>query len=179
MVYVFLAEGFEEVEALTPVDVLKRTGIEVKTVGVTSKTVISSHGLIVTTDITQAQLDVKDLNMIILPGGMPGTLNLEKSDIVKSTIDYCMNNKIGVAAICAAPSVLGHMGYLRNKDATCFPGFEKDLIGANVKNAAVCVDDNVITARGAGVALEFSFAIVEYMTSSEIANKIKSEMQCR
>ena len=130
MIYVFLANGFEEIEALAPVDILRRAELEVKTVGVGGKTITGSHGITVTADIEEKDVTTDDMKLMILPGGMPGTLNLEKSPIVTTCAEYCAKNDIYLAAICAAPSVLGHLGLLNGKEAICFPGYEQELTGA-------------------------------------------------
>ena len=122
MIYLFLADGFEEVEALTPVDYLRRCELEVKTVGVHGKMVRGSHGITVIADCTMYDVELDQAQMIILPGGMPGTLNLEKSRMLQGLIDLCTERNIPIAAICAAPSILGHKGLLEGKKATCFPG---------------------------------------------------------
>ena len=140
MIYVFLANGFEEIEALAPVDILRRAELEVKTVGVGGKTITGSHGITVTADIEEKDVTTDDMELMILPGGMPGTLNLEKSPIVTTCAEYCAKNDIYLAAICAAPSVLGHLGLLNGKEAICFPGFEGELKGATISEKPVCVD---------------------------------------
>ena len=156
MIYVFLAEGFEEVEALAPVDLLRRAKKEVQTVGVTGKVVTSSHGVPVTADLTQEELSLNgNVEMIVLPGGMPGTLNEEASEVVQNAIAFCAANDRYIGAICAAPSILGHLGLLQGKTAVCYTGFEKDLKGAAIGADGVVTDGKIITARGAGVALEF------------------------
>ena len=169
MIYVFLADGFEEIEALCPVDILRRGGIEVKTVGVGAKTIVGAHGIPVVCDLcdTEAQLD-ENLEGIVLPGGMPGTINLENSSIVNKFIDYANENNLLMSAICAAPSILGHKGILKGKKATCYPSFEKDLIGADFLAEPVVCDGNIITARAAGVALDFAFKLLEYLTGKEM-----------
>lgn len=171
MVYVFLANGFEEIEALTPVDCLRRCELDVKTVGVGGRVATGSHGIKTVADIDDFEVKLDNgLDMIILPGGMPGTLNLEKSEIVQSAIDYCAKNNITIAAICAAPSILGHKGLLTGKTAVCYPGFEDQLYGASVLADAPCVTDgNIITACGMGAALEFSCEIIKKLTSGERA----------
>ena len=132
MVYVFLANGFEELEALAPVDILRRAKADVKTVGVSGMNVTSSHGVAVTADISADELILNDdLEMIVLPGGMPGTLNLEASEIVQRSVDFCADNDRYIAAICAAPSILGHKGLLKGKKATSFPKFNSELEGAD------------------------------------------------
>ena len=179
MVLVFLAEGFEEVEALTPVDVLRRCKAEVRTVGIGSKTVTGSHGIPVTADLTEDQITFGDLEGIILPGGMPGTLNLEASLTVQKYLDYAVEKDLYICAICAAPSILGHKGLLGGKKATCFPGFEKDLIGAKVKNDLAVADGKIITGKGAGAAMEFALLIAEKMCGKDISEKTRKSLQCR
>lgn len=180
MVYVFLANGFEEMEALAPVDLLRRAGVEVFTVGVGSDMIVSSHNIPVKTDTTVDKIVLKDeLEMIVLPGGMPGTLNLEANGIVQSSIDYCVENKKYVCAICAAPSILGHKGLLKGRNAICFPGFEEDLCGAIISEKYVVSDGNFITARGAGVAVDFGLEIVKALGGSELSNKIRETIQCQ
>ncbi len=178
MIYVFLAEGFEEVEALAPVDVLRRAGFDVKTVGVTGKYVTGSHGIKVEADITTEQLDVNGLQAVILPGGMPGTLNLKADEKVKEYITYAAENNIIIGAICAAPSILGSMGLLKGKKAVCFPGFESELSGAEVVNMPTVRDGNIITAKGAGAALPFGFKLLEALTDTETALNLSENMCC-
>lgn len=172
MVLVFLANGFEEIEALTPVDCLRRCEIEVVTVGVGNRVVTGSHGIKVVADLDDLALTMNDsVEMIVLPGGMPGTLNLEKSEIVQSAVDYCIDHDIPIAAICAAPSILGHKGLLQGKKATCYIGYEDQLVGAEVVTDKPCVTDgNIITACGMGAALEFSCEIIKKLISSERAD---------
>ncbi|MDE5917506.1 MAG: DJ-1/PfpI family protein, partial [Oscillospiraceae bacterium] len=172
MIYVFLAEGFEEIEAITPIDMLRRCELDVVTVGIGSKNITGSHGITVSTDIEESNIILDDnIEMIILPGGMPGTLNLEASDYVQKAIDYCADKNKYIAAICAAPSILGHKNLLHGKNATCYKGLEDHLIGANIVFDDVAVDGNIITSRGAGTALPFSFALIKLLISEE-----KSEM---
>lgn len=182
MIYVFLANGFEEVEALTPVDVLRRAEKEVITVavGTGSSVVTGAHGIPVLADIPESEIQLnRCLEMIVLPGGMPGTLNLEKSEAVGNAINYCIKNDIWVGAICAAPSILGRKGLLQGRNAVCFEGFESQLFGANVLYDSVCADGKFITARGAGVALEFSLKLTEVLTSSAESERLGAAMQCR
>lgn len=178
MIYCFLAQGFEEVEALAPVDLLRRADFEVKTVGIGSQQITGSHGITVCADITDAQIETDPIEAIILPGGMPGTLNLEKSPIVKACVNYCIDNNLYVCAICAAPSILGHMGLLKGKKATCFPGFEKELTGAQYIDAPTITDGKIITAKSAGAAVEFALNIVKTMSTEEKAAKLRSALQC-
>lgn len=175
MIYVFLAEGFEEIEALAPVDLLRRAGKKVVTVGVGDSVIVGSHGIPVVPDIIAQEAELTDeLEMIVLPGGMPGTLNLEKSPYVQAAIDFCMDKELPIGAICAAPSILGHKGILRGRTAVCYEGFETQLDGAEIGSGAVAVDGNIITARGAGVAVQFALALVERAVS-----KAESDRQFR
>lgn len=179
MVYVFLAEGFEIIEALAPVDMLRRAKIDVKTVGVTGERVKSSCGVEVLADISINDLSKDDIEAVILPGGMPGTLNLEKSDEVQQAIDTAVSNSKLVCAICAAPSILGHKGLLEGKNAIAFPGFEKELNGALISDKYVVTDGNFITARGAGVATEFGLEIVKQLKNEELSESIRNTIQCQ
>lgn len=175
MIYVYLANGFEETEAITPIDMLRRAEKKVITVGVGDNVVMSSHGIPVITDTVVQEAPLTDeLEMIVLPGGMPGTLNLEKSEYVQQAIDFCMEKNLPVGAICAAPSILGHKGILRGRKAVCYQGFEAQLDGAEIGTGAVAVDGNIITARGAGVAMQFALALVEKAVS-----KAESDRQFR
>ena len=177
MVYVFFADGFEEVEAITPVDYLRRADIDVVTVGVTGKSVTGAHNISILCDTICDDIDISNAQGIILPGGMPGTLNLEKSYTVQSAIDYCYNNNLLISAICAAPSILGHKNLLIGKKAVCFPGFESELNGADIVSSFVVTDENIITAKGAGSASEFAFEIIKYLRGAEVAANIKSAVQ--
>lgn len=177
MIYVFLADGFEETEALAPVDLLKRAGKEVITVGVTGNVVTGSHGIQVIADTNEISLD-DSLEMIVLPGGMPGTLNLEKSQCVQNAIDYCVLNNKFIGAICAAPSILGHKGLLKGKKAICYPGFESHLEGAVISDNSVEEDGIFITARGAGVAIDFGLKLIEKTVSLEESQKQHNNICC-
>ena len=179
MIYIFLAEGFEEMEALAPVDILRRAGLDVTTVGVTGKIVSGSHKIPVTADITADEVDFSDMDAVVLPGGLPGTNNLEASDMVKKSVEYCISNDKYVAAICAAPSILGHMGILEGKKATCFPGFDKELKGAEYTADSVTVDGKIITGKGAGVSIDFALKLAEILKDKETADKLFASMQCK
>lgn len=178
MIYEFLADGFEIIEAMAPVDMLTRAGIGVKTVGVTGELVEASCGVKVKADMSIEDFDFYDVEGIILPGGMPGTLNLENSADVQRIIDNVNNINGLICAICAAPSVLGHKGLLNGKEATCFPGFEEALEGARLSDSFVVRDGNIITARGAGVCIEFGLEIVKAIKGGALADEIKKSIQC-
>ncbi len=177
MVYVFLAEGFEECEALAPVDILRRGGVEVRTVGVGTKTVVGSHGIPVTCDITEDEVVTDGLQAVILPGGMPGTLGLKASETVRSFLTIAHEQELLIGAICAAPSVLGSMGFLKGKRAVCYPGFENELLGAEVVNESVVRDGQIITAVGAGAAFAFSLALLAALKDEKQAEKIRGSMK--
>lgn len=177
MFYLFLADGFEECEALVPLDILRRANIEVKTVGVCGNIIVGAHGISVNCDTITKDLKADNLEGIILPGGMPGTTNLEKDKIVQSFIDNCANNNLLICAICAAPSILGHKNLLNGKKATCFPGFENDLLGANIYNRPVVRDGNIITSYGAGAAFEFGFEILSAIKGKDFAENLQKQMK--
>lgn len=178
MVYVFIANGTEEIEALTPVDFLRRAGIEVRTVGVGGLTVKGAHDIHIGCDIEEAGIELSgSLEAVILPGGMPGTLNLENSNAVGKAVDYCAASGKLVCAICAAPSILGHKGLLEGREACCFPGFENELRGARISDRFVCRDEQFITAKGMGSALSFSHAIVSALRDKECADRVKASLQ--
>ncbi len=179
MIYLFLAEGFEETEALAVLDILRRAELEVATVGVGGKVITGAHKIPVTADVIDCEVfPEENCTGVIIPGGMPGTLNLEKSDTVKKFIEYAAQNSILIGAICAAPSILGHMGLLNGKKAVCYDGFESQLLGADVQNLRVCRDENIITAIGAGAAIEFGLELVEVLTDKNKSIKIKESMKC-
>ena len=178
MVYLFLADGFEVIEAMSPLDMLRRAKIETVTVGVTGKNVTASCGVTVTADITIDEFTFNNADAIILPGGMPGTLNLEENSVVQSAIDKADAEGKLICAICAAPSVLGHKGLLNGKEATCYPGFEDALEGASLSEKYVAVDGNIITARGAGVSVEFGLEIVKQLKGEAESQRVRKSIQC-
>ena len=176
MNYVLLAEGFEEVEAITIVDVLRRAQIEVTTVGIGSKTITGTHGIPVVADMCSCEAKEEGLDMVILPGGMPGTTNLGESEKVAQYVDYCVKNDKYVCAICAAPMVLGKLGVLEGKNAVCYPGCEGGLTGANIVKEAVVVDGKVVTSMGPGTATEFALKIVELVKGKAVSDQVRSDM---
>ena len=175
MIYVFLADGFEETEAITPIDMLRRAKLDVKLVGVGTSTPTSSHGIRVTADLTEAETKLdSSVQLIVLPGGMPGTLNLEKSPVVQSAIKYCVEKGIPVGAICAAPSILGKLGLLNGRKAVCFPGFEQYLTGAEVLNKLCVTDGQFTTACSAGAAIEFGLELVKVLCGEKRSTELRS-----
>ena len=171
MIYMFLANGFEEIEALMPLDLMRRAGLEVKTVGVGSLDITGSHGITVKADMLDSDFSDNSPECVILPGGMPGTTNLDASPVVHKALDSALENNSLICAICAAPMILGKRGILKGKNATCFPGFEKYLEGANVGGRAVR-DGQVITGVGMGAALEFGIEIVAALRGRGAADKL-------
>lgn len=182
MFYCFLAKGFEEIEALAPVDMLRRAGVAVNTVGVDSddnNLVEGAHGIYVKADIKAEEISFTDMEGVILPGGMPGTVNLENSKDVMKALDYCIDNNLYMFAICAAPQILGHKGILNGKKATCYPGFESELTGADLSVLAAVKDGKVITAKGPGAAVDFAAEIITELKGVDTALKLKESMQCQ
>ncbi len=178
MIYVFLANGFEEIEAIAPIDILRRAELEVTTVGVGGKAIRGSHGITVSADIEESKVSPDNVDMLVLPGGMPGTLNLEKSEIVQCFIDFCAQNDKWIATICAAPSILGHKGLLNGRRYTCYPGYESQAPGGLYQAGGVLREGKLITAAGAGVALPFGLALVSALVSQERADQLRASLQC-
>ena len=160
MIYVLLADGFEEIEALTPVDMLRRAGCDVRTVGIGKKTITGAHGIPVCADLVSDEATADGVRMVILPGGMPGTKHLAASAFVEETLARVSREGGYLAAICAAPTVLAKYGYLKGKRATCFPGFEKELSGAVYTDLPVVTDGKIVTAKDMTEALSFSVALL-------------------
>ena len=178
MIYVFLADGFEELEALAPVDVLRRANIDVKTVGVGGEYIAGSHGIVVKSDIALTDVSLDDLDGIILPGGLPGTTNLEANKQVSDFVDFAATNNRLIGAICAAPIILGHKGLLSGQNAVCYKGFEKELTGAHVLDRPAVRDGNIITGWGAGGAMDFSLLYLSAITEDdEYAKKMARNMR--
>ena len=174
-VIVFFADGTEEIEALTVVDVLRRAGAEVTVAGVGSNTPTGSHGIRIEADVRERALS-GDFDMVVLPGGMPGAKNLEASACVDATLRRVAEAGGFLTAICAAPLVLGRRGYLRGKRAICYPGFESELKGAEIAGEKVCRDGNIITAAGPGAAMAFALALTEALFGAEKASALRSSM---
>ncbi len=176
MLYMFLADGFEETEAIGALDVIRRAGIDIKTVSVGDELVCGAHGVSIKADILKADVDFAGMSGIILPGGMPGTTNLQKDEVVQRSIKHCDAYGLLMAAICAAPMVLGEAGVLQGKTAVCYPGFEEHLKGATVSEELYTVSGNAICAKGAGASMIFGAKIVDYFKPGE-GNRILAAMQ--
>lgn len=173
MIYMFLAEGFEEIEALCPLDLMRRAHLEVTTVGIGGKYVKGAHGITVEADICDKDYTGADVEMIFLPGGMPGTLNLAASDTVMQAVKDAHAEDLYIAAICAAPSILGDMGILNGKRAVCYPGFEDRLTGAQIPEQKVVLDGKLLTAKGMGAALDMGLEIINIFCGEETANDLR------
>ncbi len=170
---VFFAEGYEEIEALTVVDICRRCGLEVDMVSVTERLIVKgSHGISVQMDKCLLQTDFQDYSMLVLPGGMPGTKNLEAQEGLMAQVDAFYAQGKYIAAICAAPSIFGHRGILRGRKACCYPGMEGHLEGAQVTEGPVAISDNVITSRGMGTAIDFALAIAGALCGEEKAQQM-------
>lgn len=175
-VAVYFATGYEEVEALAVVDVLRRGGIDVTMVGVTGKSVASARNISINMDQTIEEVDHSQIDMMVLPGGIPGVDNLKTNDTVVKNLKAFKQEGKWLAAICAGPSILGELGLLEGEKATCYPGFEDKLVGAEVVGERAVVSGKVITGKGAGAALEFGLTILSVIKGEEAAKKIAKAM---
>ncbi len=179
-VCIFLAEGFEEIEALTVVDVLRRAKVEIVMVSVTgTDPVTGAHGITVMADSLFEDMEYGDTDMLVLPGGMPGTLNLSKHEGLSRLLKSFYESGKELAAICAAPRILGTKGFLSGKNATCYPGNEESLLGARYQAADVVMDGNIVTSRGMGTALDFSLSLVTKLKGREEAVRLAEALQYR
>ena len=174
---IFFATGFEEIEALTVVDILRRAGITADMVSVTGeRAVTGSHKITVQMDKLFDEVDFNETDIIILPGGMPGTTNLEAYEPLMDQVDDFYRNGKYIAAICAAPSIFGHRGMLKGRKACSNPGFESHLEGADVKQEKAVVDGHVITSRGMGTAIAFGLAILEQLSGTDAAMQMRAKL---
>lgn len=178
-VYAFLATGLEEVECLAVVDVMRRAGLEVKLVSVTGEHFVTgAHKIVIGADALFEEVDCDEADVLFLPGGMPGTLNLAAHEGLVSQLQQFHAQKKRIAAICAAPSILGELGFLEGKSATCYPGFGEKLKGAiYMSQAGVVTDGNITTARGLGYALDLGLEIVDLLCGPDKADEIKASIQ--
>lgn len=177
-VYIFLADGFEEIEGLTVVDLLRRAKIDISMVSITGKKFVTgSHMITIETDVLFENTDFNDADLLVLPGGMPGTNHLMQHEGLDNLLKEFHAKGKALAAICAAPIVLGTKDILKDKKATCYPGYENDLLGAIYENAAVVTDGNVITSRGMGTTIDFALTIIKSMIGEQEAKKIAAAIQ--
>ncbi|MCR4808142.1 MAG: DJ-1/PfpI family protein [Lachnospiraceae bacterium] len=175
--YLFLAEGFEEIEALTVVDILRRDNIVIKTVSITNrKEVAGAHGITVLADKLIKDIDIKDAALLILPGGMPGTNNLKECEELTDMLRQFGGTNRRIAAICAAPTILGALGLLEGRKACCYPGMESSLTGAQVCTDEVVTDGNITTSRGMGTAIPFALELVRLFDSQTEAMALKRKI---
>lgn len=178
MIYEFLATGFEEVEALIPVDVFRRAGLEVRTVSVTGKKVVeSAHGVKIESDILFEDANFDDADLLMLPGGLPGSTNLRDHEGLCNALIAHAGKGRKVAAICAAPMVLGKLGLLKGKRATCFPGFESQMTGAEYTAELFTVDGNVTTGEGPAAAFPYAYALLEQLMDKKVVDDIREGMR--
>lgn len=176
-VYAFLAEGFEEIEAITPIDVLRRAGAEVVTVSISNEAnVVGAHGISIMADELISNIDTSDADLFFLPGGVPGTPNLAASEILAQKLKVANAEGKTISAICAAPSVLGGLGLLEGKEAICYPGWEDKLLGATISAKSVAVSENIITGKGVGAAMKFALTLVETLYSKNLADDLAKKM---
>ena len=180
MVYLLLGTGFEETEAIAPLDLLRRAGVEVTTVGLNGKIIYGSHGIGVEADMEIADLDMKDLEMIVLPGGLGGVASCRACPAAMDALKFAWDNGKYVAAICAGPTVLADLGITAGMNATCYPGCEGGMGSAIIiEDAAVVMDETLITGTSAGCAVEFGLALVEALKGAEMAQKIAQQIVIR
>ena len=179
-VFIFLAEGFEEVEALAVADVLIRAGSDVKLISISDNLLVKgAHCIEVKAKYLLENIVNEEFDLLFLPGGMPGTRNLGDSEKLKELIIKADKEGKLISAICAAPSVLGKLGLLKNRKATCYPGFEKDLIGAELLSEKVVKDGHIITSRGMGTAIDLGLKLTEIMYDKKTANEIAESIEYR
>lgn len=180
MVYVLLGTGFEETEAIAPIDLLRRANIEVITVGLNGKTVYGSHGIGIVADIVPEEMDLSAMDMIVLPGGLGGVASIRSSESAMDAIRYAQNHDKFVAAICAGPTVLAQLGITDEKDAVCYPGCEPEMGSAHILPDAPCArDGRVITAASAGCAIPFGLALIEALKGQDEAQRIARQIVIR
>ena len=179
MVYMLLGTGFEETEAIAPLDLLRRAGVSVATVGINGKIVYGSHGIGVEADIELHEMDLTNLEMIILPGGLGGVASIKASEAALNAVKFAYENNKFTAAICAGPTILAQLGITDGKKATCYPGCEDQMGGAIMVNAAAVTDGNIITGTSAGCAVPFGLALIAALKGQEAADAIAKQIVIR
>ena len=177
MIYVFLATGFEDIEAIAPVDIMRRAGLEVQTVSITGEEIVTSaHGVGIASDLLLSDVDFSSAEMLVLPGGLPGSTNLDACKHLTEAIKRHFESGGPIAAICAAPLVYGHLGLLKGRRATCYPGVERELAGATYTAAIVERDGNIITGKGPAAAFEFGYTIVDFFLGEGASQPLRQGM---
>ena len=179
MVYMLLGTGFEETEAIAPLDLLRRAGVEVMTVGINGKVVYGGHGIGIEADIELGQMDLTNLEMIILPGGLGGVASIRASEAAMEAVRFAWENGKFTAAICAGPTVLADLGIVNGKNATCYPGCEGQMGCANMVNAAAVTDGKLITGTSAGCAIPFGLALIAALKGNQAAEAIAKQIVIR
>ena len=180
MVYMLLGTGFEETEAIAPLDLLRRAGVQVLTVGVNGKTVYGGHGIGIEADILLEEMDLTQLEMIVLPGGLGGVASVRASEPAKNALQFAWENGKFVAAICAGPTVLADLGITDGKQATCYPGCESGMGNANMVADAACIrDGKLITGTSAGCALKFGLMLVDALKGEAVARTVEQQIVIR
>jgi len=179
MVYMLLGTGFEETEAIAPLDLLRRSGVSVATVGINGKVVYGSHGIGVEADIELHEMDLTNLEMIILPGGLGGVASIKASQAAMEAVKFAYENAKFTAAICAGPTILASLGITDGKNATCYPGCEDQMGSANMVNAAAVTDGKVITGTSAGCAVPFGLALIAALKGQEAADTVAKQIVIR
>lgn len=179
MVYMLLGTGFEETEAIAPLDLLRRAGIEVATVGLNGKIIKGSHGIGVEADLEIGEIDLTNLEMIVLPGGLGGVASIKASQAALDAVRFAWENGKYVAAICAGPTILAQLGITDGKNATCYPGCESQMGSANMVSAAAVTDGKVITGTSAGCAIPFGLALIAALKGQEAADAVQQQIVIR
>lgn len=176
MVYIILGKGFEEIEAIAPCDILRRGGVEVKFAGIDTLEVIGSNGITVKADLPVEEIDLENMELVVLPGGLGGVRSILGSEKAMSAVKYAYENDKFVAAICAAPTILAGLGITDGKQATVYPGMEDQMGAALMQYADTAADGKVFTGRAAGAALDFGYLLLEKLKGAEVAEKIRTGM---
>lgn len=179
MVYMLLGTGFEETEAVAPLDLLRRAGVQTATVGLNGKTVYGSHGIGIEADLEIGQMDLTDLEMIVLPGGLGGVASIKACQAALDAVCFAWENGKYVAAICAGPTILAQLGITDGKNATCFPSCESQMGTARILHQAAVTDGNVITGTSAGCAIPFGLALIAALKGQEAADTIAKQIVIR
>ena len=179
MVYMLLGTGFEETEAIAPLDLLRRAGVEVATVGINGKVITGSHGIPVTADMELSEMNLDNMDMIVLPGGLGGVNSIKASEKALEAVRYAYDSGKFVAAICAGPTILAQLHITEGKNATCYPGCETQMGSANMVNAAAVTDGKIITGTSAGCAIPFGLALITALKGEEAAAAIAKQIVIR